>query len=91
MSPKLELLLLGAIGMASLVAAAFFLRFYRTTRDRFFLWFAISFGIEGINRFALGLSELPNEGATWVYLVRLFSFVLILIAIADKNRGSRAT
>jgi uncharacterized membrane protein HdeD (DUF308 family) len=87
MNSKLELMLLGAIGMAWLVASAFFVRFWRTTHDRFFLLFAISFGIEGLNRFALGLSDQPNEGATWVYLVRLFSFTLILAAIAHKNRS----
>ena len=89
MNAKLELLLLGAIGMAWLVASAFFARFYSRTKDRFFLLFSISFGIEGINRFALGLVDQPNEGESWVYIVRLFSYVVILIAIADKNRTQR--
>lgn len=90
MSANVEYLLLGAIGMASLVAAAFFLRFFVRTRDRFFLLFACSFFIEGLNRFALGLADQPNEGASWVYLVRLFSYVLILIAIAEKNRAQHS-
>jgi hypothetical protein len=33
--------LLGAIAMASLVAALFFLRFWRDTKDRLFLFFSI--------------------------------------------------
>ena len=86
MISKIDLMLLGAGALGALVAAAFFLRFFRATRDVFFLLFAISFGVEGVNRFALGLFERPNEGAPWFYLIRLFSFLLILMAIAHKNR-----
>lgn len=82
-------LLLGAIGMALLVCGLFFLRFWREGRDRFFLLFALSLLIEAINRFALGLSPRPSEGAAGIYLVRLLSFLLILIAIIDKNRSAR--
>jgi uncharacterized membrane protein HdeD (DUF308 family) len=82
----MNLILLGAIAMASLVAALFFLRFWRQTRDRLFLFFALSFFVEGINRVVLGLVGQPNESQPFFYLVRLFSFVLIVIAILDKNR-----
>jgi len=79
----------GAVAMASLTVAMFFLRFWRTTHDRFFLLFAISFGAEAVNRIALSL-ELPSqEQEPFFYLVRLFSFGLILVAIIMKNRGSR--
>jgi uncharacterized membrane protein HdeD (DUF308 family) len=79
-------LLLGAVAMASLLAGLFFLRFWRDTRDRFFLLFAFSFFVEGINRAALGLSAMSHEQQPFFYLVRLFSFILILLAILDKNR-----
>jgi uncharacterized membrane protein HdeD (DUF308 family) len=79
-------LLLGAIAMASLTIGLFFLRFWKKTRDRFFLFFAIAFTLEGINRAILGLSQASNENEPIIYLVRLVSFVLILIAIVDKNR-----
>lgn len=85
----MNLMLLGAIAMASLVAALFFLRFWKETRDRFFLFFALSFFIEGINRVVLGLSPHPNEGEPFFYLVRFLSFLLILAAILDKNRAER--
>lgn len=82
-------MLLGAIAMASLVAGLFFLRFWRDTRDSLFLWFAISFLIEGLNRAALGLSADPNEGRPFFYFVRFLSFLLILIAIVQKNLAKR--
>lgn len=81
----MEQFLLGAIVMASLTAALFFLRFWRNTRDRFFLYFALSFGIEGVNRAALALTGNPNEDRPFFYFVRFLSFLLIIVAIADKN------
>lgn len=79
--------ILGAIAMASLVAAMFFLRFWKNTRDRFFLFFAISFFVEALNRVALGLTTVSNEQEPFFYLVRLCAFVLIIVAIVDKNRA----
>src|SRR5688500_11476413 len=81
----MTLVLLGAIAMASMVAGLFFLRFWKDTKDRFFLFFAISFFVEGLNRFALGLTADPNEGRPVFYFVRFLSFCLILAAIAHKN------
>jgi len=78
-------MLLGAIAMASLIAGLFFLRFWRDTGDRLFLFFAISFLVEGVNRAWLGLSDDPNEGRPFFYFVRFLSFLLILIAIVQKN------
>lgn len=84
--------LLGAIAALCLVAGIFFLRFWRETHDRLFLFFSLAFLIEGINRIALALSENPREGDPFFYLVRLGSFLIILYAIWDKNRsGSDST
>ena len=79
-------LLLGAIAMANVTIGLFFLRFWKKTRDRFFLFFAVAFTLEGFNRAFLGLSHYSNENEPIIYLVRLISFILILIAIVDKNR-----
>jgi uncharacterized membrane protein HdeD (DUF308 family) len=87
----MNLFLLGTVAMGFLVAGLFFLRFWRETRDRLFLAFAISFFTEAINRAALALSSKPNEGAPFFYLVRLLAYLLILVAIADKNRSLRTT
>jgi hypothetical protein len=75
----------GAIAALSLVAALFFLRFWRSSRDKFFLWFAISFGIEGMNRLAMGFMRQANEDTPVHYVVRLVSYLLILYAIVEKN------
>ena len=83
-------LLLGAIAMASLMIGLFFLKFWKNTRDRFFLFFAAAFFLEGVNRALRGIQESGSENEPLVYLIRLFSFLLILIAILDKNRWHQA-
>ena len=82
----LEELLMGAIAMASIVAALFFLRFWRDTGDRLFAIFSAAFFLLGITRIGLALSRIPLEGQTHWYWVRLAAFLLILLAIVDKNR-----
>jgi len=82
----LNIMLLGAIAATNAVAGMFFLRFWKRSGDRFFLLFAASFFVEGVNRAALALTEHPTDGAPVFYVVRLLAFTLILIAIADKNR-----
>lgn len=79
-------LLLGAIAMGSFVAGLFFLRYWRSTRDRFFLFFALSFWIEAANRVAMALTHSWSEAAPLHYIVRLVAYGLILLAIWEKNR-----
>jgi len=85
----IEGFLLGVIAMCSITAGMFFLKFWRKSRDPFFLAFAASFLIEGLNRSAVLLVDKPNEGNPWTYLVRLLSFLLILSAILRKNYGKK--
>lgn len=77
---------LGAIAMACLIAGLFFLRFYRDSRDRLFLFFAAAFWLEGVNRTIFAFSPNPKEADPILYLVRALAYALILIGIWDKNR-----
>jgi hypothetical protein len=79
-------ILMGGIALGWAVAGLFFFRFWRHTRDRFFLFFASSFWIESINRVALGLWASASETNPVFYGVRLVSYGLILLAIWQKNR-----
>ena len=58
--------MLGSLVMACLVAGLFFLRFWRKTRDRLFLMFAIAFWILGSNWLALAWIE-QEEQKTILY------------------------
>ncbi|MEX2152493.1 MAG: DUF5985 family protein [Gemmatimonadaceae bacterium] len=80
----------GLLVMGYGVAALYFARFWRDTSDRLFLFFAAAFALLAAQRAILATRDvLPDApiGPTWLYVVRLAAFVLILIAIVDKNRG----
>jgi uncharacterized membrane protein HdeD (DUF308 family) len=81
--------LLGVLATTSFIAGLFFLKFWRKTRDAFFLALAASFFIEGLNRSAVLLMQRPNEGSPWTYFIRLVSMLLILAAILRKNYDGR--
>jgi hypothetical protein len=81
----------GAVAAGSFVVALFFLRFWRTTGDRFFLYFAMSFALEAVNRAVLGMLAGAGETQPAYYLIRLLAYALILVAIIDKNRPRRLT
>lgn len=82
----MEHFMMGAIAMASCVAAVFFLRFWRVTGDRLFGIFALSFLLLGLTRLGLAMSSDHSEVNTSWYWLRLAAFLLILVAIVDKNR-----
>ena len=82
--------LLGTLAMASFVAGLYFLKFWKKTRDRFFLFFAAAFFIETLNRIVLSFVVSPeNQPFSFPYLIRLGSFCLFLFALVDKNIKKR--
>lgn len=80
--------LAGAATISLLVIVLFFLRFWTRTHDRLFLFFAGAFTCMMLERLVRAVMGVENEWAPYVYLIRLTSFVLIIIAIVDKNRRS---
>ena len=75
----------GAVMMGFLVAAAFFVRFYQTTRDRLFRTFSFAFLLLAAERVVLLFVPVDAESYSAVYLFRLAAFLCILVAIVDKN------
>ena len=87
MSMPLFDFLSGAITLGFLVAGLFFLRFWRRTDDGLFLAFAIAFALLGLGQAVQALANIPEEERSYIYLIRLAAFLLILAAIARKNRS----
>jgi hypothetical protein len=79
-------LIAGATWVCMALIGLFFLRYHRTTRDPLFRTFAIAFWILAANRIALSYWG-DDESRTYLYLVRLVAYLLILYAIWDKNRA----
>ena len=75
----------GVIATLSLVAALFFLRFWRRTGDGLFLAFAGAFVLLAVNQAVPVLLGIPSENQGYVYLLRLAAFALIIWAILRKN------
>ncbi len=78
-------MLIGAFAMAAMIVSLFFLRFWKSTRDRFFLYFAVSFLLEGLCRVILGLTTL-QEQKPLIYILRMCAYLLIIFAIFEKNK-----
>jgi hypothetical protein len=82
--------LIGIIVMAELVVGAYFLKFWKRTRDPLFLAFSVAFGLEALNRVVFFHADDAQGTNPWLFGVRLFCFLLILVAIVHKNvRRSR--
>ena len=75
----------GAITLGFLVAAGFFLRFWRQTADRLFLAFALAFVLFALNQALASWLTVVIEPASLIYALRVLGFIIILGAIVDKN------
>jgi Ca2+/Na+ antiporter len=78
----------GALMMACFVAGLFFFSFWKKSQDRLFALFSLAFLLLASERLILGYLGSSNEPSSYVYLVRLSAFVIIIFAVADKNRRS---
>lgn len=72
--------------IAFLIGGTFFLRFWKQTRDGFFLIFAVAFWLMAVERIPLAFVYPNQETKPFVYLIRLAAFSLIIAAILYKNR-----
>lgn len=79
----------GAVIMGCLIAAVFFMNFWRRSRDRFFVFFALAFLLLAINWLVIVIRGEPSRFYPAAYVTRLTAFVVIIIAALDKNRPFR--
>ncbi|HEX3583680.1 MAG TPA: DUF5985 family protein [Thermoanaerobaculia bacterium] len=73
----------GVLTLGYAVAALYFLRFWRESRDPLFGWFAAAFALLACQRLLL-VTMREND---ILYVVRLAAFIMILVAIVLKNRS----
>ena len=79
----------GTAAMGCVVAGLFFIKYWRSTRDRFFLFFVAAFWAFALNWIGLAVLQPSVESTHWFYLLRLLAFLLIIAGIVDKNRRSK--
>ena len=80
----METFLHGATAMNCGIVSVCFLRFWRQSHERLFLWFACAFLLLGVERAVLGLLASATEWREFVYLLRLLAFALIIAGIAGN-------
>jgi hypothetical protein len=84
---SLSAFLSGAITAGFVIASLFFFSFWRRTRDSLFAAFGAAFLLLAANQALITLAGIPEEHRSWIYLLRLAAFALLIVAIIRKNVG----
>jgi len=79
----------GVLAAGFLVGALFFLRFWSRSRDGLFLAFALAFTLLSLQQALTVFLGLPDEDRSWIYLLRLAAFLILIVAILGKNMGRK--
>jgi hypothetical protein len=80
-----ELFISGTLSMAAFAIGLHFLKYWRLSKDRFFIWFAVAFWVFGLGWIFRAFAGISEHGH-WAYVPRLVAFLMIIVAILDKNR-----
>jgi len=86
MNAQLTAVLQAIAATAAWANGMFFFRFWRDTGDRLFAWFGGAFWLLGLSWIALALFNPTAEARPYIYALRLVAFLLIIVAMIDKNR-----
>jgi len=78
----------GAIAMGCGSVGLIFFRSWRLTNDRFFALFGAAFWILAVHWIALAAVGAVDETRHYFYAIRLLGFLLVLVAVVDKNRSA---
>jgi hypothetical protein len=77
----------GMIAAGFLVCALFFVRFWTKTRDGLFAAFSLAFLLLAASQTLTVFLGLPQEEYSWIFVLRLMAFLLLIAAILRKNLG----
>ena len=80
----------GAVTLTYVVAALYFFNFWKRAADRLFLAFAMAFALLAMNQLVLFALGSADERGNYAYILRVLAFILILVAIIEKNVAHRA-
>ncbi len=79
----------GSCTIMFVAAGLFFLRYWKDSRDRLFLAFAISFWLQAVARILIYCFAVDETPANF-YWLRFAAFLIIIWAIIDKNRAGNS-
>ena len=73
-------------GTAAFNIGLFFFRFWRRSRDPLFGYFGVAFWLLATSSSLLAFFTPTGDARSYVYAVRLLAFVMMIVAMVDKNR-----
>ena len=80
----------GLTTMGYFIAGLFFFRFWRRTSDLLFAYFGVSFVLLATSQALSVITFMPRDDQSWIYLLRLAAFMLLIAGIVSKNVGVKA-
>jgi hypothetical protein len=81
----------GAITLACILIGVKFLKFWRSSKDRFFFWMTSAFFVFAVGWVIRAFTPTDGDHAYYVFVPRLLAFLLIIAGILEKNRQGPAT
>lgn len=78
----------GAIALGYMLAALFFLRFWKRTGELLFLSFSAAFALLSVGQIVVSAANIYVEDSSAAYLLRFAAFAIIILAVWRKNRPS---
>jgi peptidoglycan/LPS O-acetylase OafA/YrhL len=81
--------LYGAFAAGYLICSLLFVRMWRTVRAPLIMMMALAFGLMSLAYLLLGVTHTDESDDTWIYMIRLLAFVVILAGIALTNLRRR--
>ncbi len=86
----MSLFIHGALMICFFLLGMYFFKFWKKTKDTLFIYFGLAFLLMSANRIGfLFSSQEVIEAKTWLYLLRLVAFALIIMGIISKNQPTR--
>ena len=77
----------GATAVACGMIGVCFFRYWRRSGLRLFLLFSLAFTLLMAERIVLIVANPDKEFVTYIYLIRLAAFLVIIVGIIDQNRS----
>jgi hypothetical protein len=66
----------------------FMFRFWRQSHDRLFALLGLALWLLATSWFLLALLNPTGESRPYVYSIRMLAFLLVIVAMVDKNRNA---
>jgi Family of unknown function (DUF5985) len=80
----------GVLAMGCLVVAMLFLRYWRTSHQRLFVFFSAAFALLSVQWTLSALSGTDEANHADLLILRIFAFLCIIAGVLDRNRRDGA-